>query len=94
MPAITDYTIGDEITYTIPDSTPERRERLWHGKITYIWQATQCLKVELLDAGYEGLPELVRLEQVITQEPELRQCPYCYQMHLAEMMELCPLKPK
>jgi hypothetical protein len=70
MATITDYTIGDEIAYTLPDATPERRERLWHGRIEYIWVDTKCLKVTILDTGYEGLPELVRLEQVVSREAE------------------------
>lgn len=93
MAAITNYTIGDEITYTIPDASPERRERLWHGKITYIWTSTRCLKVELLDAGYEGLPELVRLEQVVP--PDMRLCEFCKQYHpINDEGFVCPLKPK
>lgn len=70
MAAITDYTIGDEIAYTIPDATPEHRSRLWHGRIEYVWQATRCLKVTVLDEGYEGLPELVHFEQVVSKEQE------------------------
>ncbi len=70
MATITDFTIGQEISYTLPDAAPGRRDRLWHGKITYIWQTTRCLKVTVLDAGYENLPEIVRFEQVVARENE------------------------
>jgi hypothetical protein len=43
-------------------------------------------------AALQALVMQVMKEQ--EQEPTLRECPYCHQLHQAEYIEQCPLKPK
>ncbi len=66
-----DIQPGDTISYKLQAAAaPRDPERLWHGRVEYVWQSTQCLKVRLLDEGYEDLPEIVRFDQIVSSETE------------------------
>lgn len=91
-PTITDYRVGQEIEYFRADVM--RRDKVWHGRIEYVWVNTGWLKVCLLDEGYEGLPEMVHIEQVLT--PEMTLCEHCRSYHSIKALAegfVCPLAP-
>ena len=64
--------VGDTIYYKLRSSDrPVKPDRKWKGKVIQASPETSrsiaCVKVELLDKGYEGMTELVMLSQIIPQ---------------------------
>ena len=60
-------TVGAVIVYLMrPEQLPTNPEREWRGKVVKVYSsAARGGAVELLEAGHEGLTELVYTEQVI-----------------------------
>jgi hypothetical protein len=57
--------IDDTITYTLsPDQRPRIPQREYKGVVNRIFPADQMVIVTLLDEGYEGLSEPVRMSQI------------------------------
>ncbi len=57
--------IGDIITYTLsPDQRPRIPQREYRGVVNRIFPDVQMVIVTLLDEGYEGLSEPVRMSQI------------------------------
>lgn len=57
--------IGDTITYTLsPDQRPIIPQREYRGVVNKTFPADQMVIVTLLDEGYEGLSEPVRMSQI------------------------------
>ncbi len=57
--------IGDTITYTLlADQRPINLQREYRGVVNGIYPTAQMVIVTLLDEGYEGLSEPVRMSQI------------------------------
>lgn len=57
---------GEVITYRLlPEQRPVNPKREWHGRVMSLC-APDLVLVELLDPGYEGLREFVRVSQVVS----------------------------
>ncbi len=57
--------IGDTITYTLlADQRPKNPQRAYRGVVKSIYSDIQMVVVMLLDEGYEGLSEPVRMSQI------------------------------
>jgi hypothetical protein len=57
--------IGDTITYTLlADQRPNNPQRAYRGIVNSIYPDIQMVLVTLLDEGYEGLSEPVRMSQI------------------------------
>jgi hypothetical protein len=57
--------IGDTITYTLlADQRPINPQREYRGVVNGIYPTAQMVIVTLLDEGYEGLSEPVRMSQI------------------------------
>jgi hypothetical protein len=57
--------IGDTITYTLlADQRPNNPQRAYTGIVNSIYPDIQMVFVTLLDEGYEGLSESVRMSQI------------------------------
>jgi hypothetical protein len=62
--------VGDIVYYKLlPCHLPTERNRKWKGKVIRASinqpRTIDHIKVELLEQGYEGLTELVYLEQIV-----------------------------
>ena len=67
--------VGSRIRYVLlPRDLPTDRDREWHGEVTDVYlnvrNGLPCVKVRLLDQGYERFHELVMLEQITAIEEE------------------------
>jgi hypothetical protein len=57
--------VGDIISYTLsPDQRPTNPLREYRGVVTKLYPDIQMVIVTLLDEGYEGLSEQVKMDQV------------------------------
>ncbi len=57
--------IGDTITYILlADQRPKNPQRAYRGVVNSIYPDIQMVLVTLLDEGYEGLSEHVRMSQI------------------------------
>ncbi len=66
MVKFSELRIDAVISYRLPLSyRPAHPDRLWHGIILTLYPATQVVKVQLLDEGYEQDTEHVSLEQIV-----------------------------
>jgi hypothetical protein len=57
--------VGDIISYTLsPDQIPTSPLREYRGVVTNLYPDTQMAIVTLLDEGYEGMSEQVKMDQI------------------------------
>ncbi len=57
--------VGDIISYTLsPDQRPTNPLREYRGVVTKLYPDTQMAIVTLLDEGYEGMSEQVKMDQI------------------------------
>ncbi len=89
-----EHTIGETITFADGEKTLS-------GVVVYVCGpstlARGTLPTHYIVAADSGTPLVIHASQVIEEdisdEPTMMQCPYCPGMHYAALIDYCPLNP-